>query len=193
MALKNTHSAWGWPARLLHWAMAVLMIGLLVMGIYMTNITDLIARYDLTQQHKSFGFTVFVLAIIRVVWRVFNRASPTLPTDMPRWQVASSHASHLALYVLMFSLPISGWLMSTSSPLNDEGAFPFRIPNMVFGLFEMPDPFAVGDKALSDLFLQVHELSAFALIAVLLVHAGAALKHHVINRDNVLTRMITGR
>lgn len=193
MALQNSDTGWGWPARVIHWLMAVLMIGMLAVGFYMTRLSDLIARYELTQQHKSVGFTVFVLAVLRVVWRLMNRKTPALPDHMPRWQVGASHASHLALYILIFALPLTGWLMASSSPLNDEGAFPFRIPNKVFGLFEMPDPFTTGDKGLSELFQQAHELCAFALIAVLLVHAGAALKHHLFERDRILMRMITGR
>ncbi|WP_112322414.1 cytochrome b [Oceanibium sediminis] len=194
MSLKNTTTAWGWPARVLHWVMALMILAMLGVGTYMANFEkDLIARLELVQTHKSVGFTVFILALIRIGWRLANRDTPALPPAMPRWQKAASHASHLALYLLMLALPLSGWLMASSSPLNDEGAYPMRIPNMVFGLFEMPDPFPVGSKALSDALYQLHGALALALELILLVHLGAALKHHFVDGDTVLSRMVSGR
>lgn len=193
MALKNTSTGWGWLARLLHWTIAILMIGLLGVGFYMANFEkDLIKVYNLTQQHKSFGFTVFVLAVIRVIWRFSNRQTPKLPEAMPRWQVLASEASHWVLYILMFALPISGWLMSSASPFNDDEHF-FTIKNMVFGLFEMPDPFYPGDQALTDFFHTIHMGCGFLLAGVLAIHTGAALKHHLFEKDRILMRMIIGR
>lgn len=189
MALKNTSEAWGWLARLLHWTIALLMLALLGIGFYMANVMPIgFERLELTQTHKSFGFTVFILAVIRVVWRFSNRQTPVMPVDMPGWQVLASHASHWVLYILMFALPLSGWLMATSSPLNDLG-----VPNMVFGKFNMPDMFVPGDKDLTELFHLIHESCAFALCAVLLVHTGAALKHHFVEKDRILMRMISGK
>ena len=93
----------------------------------------------------------------------------------------------------MIAMPVSGWLGASASPYNDADAYPMQIKNMVFGLFELPDPFIPGSDALEAVFSWAHLLCAIALTAILLVHAGAALKHHFVNRDNVLTRMISGR
>ena len=192
MALKNTRTSWGWPARALHWAVAVLILGQIGVGLYMVEVVgdDLIQRFELTQLHKSFGFVVFALAALRVIWRAMN-PTPALP-EMPGWQKAASRASHLALYVLMFAIPVTGWLMASASPLNDEGAYPFQVKNMVFGLFELPDPYAPGDKALSEWLAAVHFWASMTLAAVLAVHVAASLKHQFVDRDGLLRRMVRG-
>jgi cytochrome b561 len=192
MSLRNTRDTWGWPARALHWAMAALILFMLGLGVWMVNFTpDLLAQYKLTQIHKSFGFTVFVLALLRLGWRLANRA-PDLPDAMPRWERRVAAGTHGALYVLILALPLSGWLQVSASPLNDAGAVPFRIPNMVFGLFEMPDPFSTGSQALTDALVSLHNTLAVLLAAVLALHVAGALKHHLLHRDAVLRRMIRG-
>ena len=192
MALHNTQTAWGLPARLLHWIMAVMILLMLVFGTIMAASTDLIAKFGMVQTHKSMGFTVFVLALIRILWRWLSPAAPGLPEAMPRWQVAASHISHLLLYFLIVAIPLSGCLMVTSSPLNDPGAYPVQVRNMVWGLFEMPDPFATGSEALSETFARVHWVLTRLLMAILAVHVAAALKHHFIERDGILMRIIRG-
>jgi cytochrome b561 len=193
MPLRNTETGWGWLARLLHWSMALLIIGLLGVGWYMVNIvgnSDLVLRYELTQTHKSFGFVVFTLAVIRGVWRAANPA-PAEPAGPP-WEKAAARGAHLLLYVLMFLLPLSGWLMASASPMNDPGAFPFQVRNMVFGLFELPDPVATGNRTLEAVFKSVHLGAAIALAGLLVIHAGAALVHHLQRGDDVLRRMVRG-
>jgi cytochrome b561 len=92
----------------------------------------------------------------------------------------------------MIALPVSGWLMASASPLNDADAFPFRVPNMVFGLFELPDPINPGNETLTKLMLNTHFWLGVALAFLLIVHIGAALKHAIIDRDDVLRRMLRG-
>lgn len=194
MSVKNTTTAWGWPARALHWIMALMIFVMLGFGTYMSNfVTDLVQQFQMVQQHKSVGFLVFTLAVLRVLWRLLNRKTPELPGTMPGWQRAASHASHLALYALIFAMPITGWLMASASPLNDEGAYPTRVPNMVFGVFEMPDPFPTGSEALTEALHTAHWLFAMALAGILLVHIAAALKHHFVDKDAILRRMTSGR
>jgi len=189
MAIRNTAAAWGLPARLLHWTMAVIMIAMLGLGFYTANIvTDVYVQFELVQIHKSWGFVVFALAILRVLWR-FANPTPALPAGMKAWQVKASHWSHRALYALIFLLPLSGWLMSSASTLQEL----YGVKNMVFGLFEMPDPFVPGSETLESIFATLHMVFAIALTAILLAHVGAALKHHYLDRDAVLTRMTSGR
>ena len=194
MALRNTADTWGWPARLVHWVMAVLIIGMLAFGFYLTfgfNPGDP-GKLDLVQQHKSFGFVVFALACLRLIWRAVNRA-PSVPEGVPGFERAAAHGAHFALYVLMFALPISGWLMASASLFNDPGAYPMQIKNMVFGLFELPDPIDPGSESLEQLFRDIHFYCGLAMVLILGGHVAGALKHHFIARDNTLTRMISGR
>ncbi|MFK7943827.1 MAG: cytochrome b [Paracoccaceae bacterium] len=194
MALRNSTDAWGWPARLLHWSMALLILGLVCVGLYMVEFLgddsdSLMQRFELTQTHKSFGFVAFVLALVRIVWRWMN-PTPELP-DMSRLNKALAHGGHLALYICMIALPISGWLMASASPYNDPDAY-FVVKNMVFGLFELPDPYPKGDEALTKLLGQIHFYIAMALVAILTGHIAAALKHHFVDQDSVLRRMLRG-
>lgn len=189
MTIRNTERAWGWPARLLHWAIAAIILFQLGMGTWMANaVDDLYARFALTQTHKSWGTVVFVLAALRVSWRLANPLAPALPAATKPWERAAAAISHLLLYALMLAIPVSGWLMASASTLQDM----YGVKNMVFGLVEMPDPFAPGDRNLEALFRAIHTGGAAALALVLLAHAGAALRHHFVLRDDVLRRMIRG-
>ena len=191
MSLWNTRERWGWPAKLFHWTVAVMILGLAVVGTYMSNfVDDMFVQYDLTQRHKSFGFVVFALALARLAWRLANPVSPDPPAGQPRWKDLVARWIHRALYVLMFAIPVSGWLMASASILNDDDAYPARIPNEVFGLFELPDPIQPGSEALSDLLHTIHTWSVYLLAALLVIHVGAALRHHLVNGNSILGRML---
>jgi cytochrome b561 len=188
MSLRNTATAWGWPARALHWSMAVVIVALLVLGFVMANaIDDLALRFRLTQLHKSWGSVVFALALARLGWRLVN---PT-PAEAPgaAWERAAARLAHGLLYALMIAMPVSGWLMASASPLQEM----VGVRNMVFGLFELPDPFVPGDRALEAVFRTIHVGGGLLLAALLVLHAGAALKHHFVLRDDVLRRMARPR
>lgn len=193
MPLKNTTTGWGWLARLFHWSMAIVIIGLLVMGFYIAEIltgTDsdtLLEKFNLTQDHKSWGFVAFTLALMRVIWRLFN-PSPALPEGMSAIERLLAHGGHYGLYFCMFLMPLSGWLMASASPLQDA----YGIKNKVFATFELPDPFVPGSEELVGLFANIHALAGLGLAVLLLGHVLAALKHHFVNKDTVLRRMIRG-
>ncbi|MDF2231639.1 cytochrome b [Albimonas sp. CAU 1670] len=185
MPLRNAPRAWGWPARLLHWLTAGVILFLLGLGFWMTQVvTDMYAQFDLIQIHKSWGFVAFALALLRLVWRATHPAPPPVP-GAPAWQTLAAEGAHWALYALMIAMPLSGWLMASASSLQDS----YGIKNMVFGLFALPDPFQPGDRALEKVFGAIHFYCAWAMIALLVAHAGAALKHHFVDRDEVLRRM----
>jgi cytochrome b561 len=191
MALRNTERSWGLVARVLHWSIAAIILFQLAVGVYMVNVIgdDIIARYDLTQTHKSWGFVVFALGLARIAWRWAN-PTPELP-EMPAWQRSASQASHVALYALMIAIPVTGWLMASASPFNDPDAY-VRIRNTVFGLFELPDPYPQGSEALTEQLARFHAGFALALAGLLAVHVAAALKHQFVDRDGLLRRMIRG-
>jgi cytochrome b561 len=186
MHARDSAAGWGWVSRALHWAMAGLILFQLGFGLYMTQaVPDLIARFTLTQLHKSWGFVVFVLAVLRVGWRLVNRVRPPLP-PMPRWQLRAAEASHLLLYLFMFLMPISGWVMASASPTQDL----LQMQNMVFGTFALPDPWVPGVSSLEDAARWVHVSAAIGLTLVLGLHAAAALRHQFVDRDDLIARML---
>jgi cytochrome b561 len=187
MRMRDSAAGWGWASRLLHWVMAVLILFQLGLGLYMTQVVrdDVLARFTLTQLHKSWGFVVFVLALTRVAWRLVNPQRPPFP-PMPGWQVRAARLSHRLLYGFMFLLPLSGWVMASASPTQDL----LQMQNLVFGRLPLPDPFVPGIARVEDAAWWVHTLAALALTLVLTVHAAAALRHQFVDRDDLLARML---
>ena len=190
MKIWNTRESWGWPARLMHWGLAGILLFLLGLGFYMTNmVDDLFERFAHTQTHKSWGFVVFALALARLGWRLLNRTRPNEPPAAKAWEVAAARLSHGAFYTLMLVLPLSGWLMSSASPLQDT----YGIENRVFDWFVLPDPFVPGSQSVEAVFAAIHHYGALLLAALLVVHVGAALKHQLLLKNDVLKRMTWGR
>lgn len=187
MGVRNSSAGWGWPARLLHWSMAALLVFQVIWGEWMTDIKDVYLQFAAYQTHKSYGFVAFVLVALRLLWRLVNPTPAESPQSRP-WERKAARLAHVALYVLMFALPLTGWLMASASPLQDA----YGIKNMVFGLFEMPDPFVPGSEKLADFFEEAHEICVKLLILVVALHVVGALKHQLIYKDSVLRRMIRG-
>jgi len=165
-------------AKALHWSIAVLILGLLGLGFYMTGLPLSPRKLQLYSWHKWAGVSVFLLAVVRLAWRATHRP-PALPQHMGPLERLAAHAGHHLLYVLMFAIPLSGWLMSSAKGFQ----------TVWFGVLPLPDLLG-KDKALGDLLQTVHMGLNFTLVAVLLAHVGAALKHHLIDKDDVLTRML---
>lgn len=183
--LTNTIQSWGFIAKSLHWLLALLIIGMLIFGTYMTGIPDdrLAEKFQLYQWHKSFGLLAFVFIALRLAWRAVQ-PTPALPADSPAYVRLGSKFSHIALYVLMFALPVSGYLMTSVNT--------FGIPTVAFGV--IPIPHILGaDAGLEKIFKEIHEISGNLLIAVLLLHVAAAVKHGFIDRDGILQRMWFGK
>ena len=189
MNTGNTPTTWGWPARLLHWVMAGLILFQLSLGFRMVElVSDVYLKFSLYQTHKSWGVVIFALALVRIAWRVCHKP-PEMPASMGALEKAVARGAHLVLYVLMVLLPITGWLMASASELQET----FGLKNMVFTWFELPDPFKPGSKALEGFFKSIHTWAAFGMAMLLLGHTFAALHHQFIKRDGVLWRMIRGR
>lgn len=185
--LRNTSTGYGRIAIAFHWTMAVLIIGMLAFGLYMTSLppTDP-ATFQLFQLHKSIGFVVLTLAVFRLGWRLAN-PSPRLPEGMHPLEKIAAHLGHAGLYALIFAMPITGWFMVSASP--------WGIPTILFNVQPVPHlpvPEALGTKEQAEAFFKVlHEYGAFLLIALVVVHVAAALKHHFIARDDTLKRMVS--
>lgn len=185
--LRNTPTGYGRIAILFHWTMALLIIGMLGLGLYMSDLplTDPNA-FQLFQLHKSIGFVVLALAVLRLVWRLAN-PSPELPEGMHPLERLGAHLGHAGLYALLFAMPLTGWLMVSASP--------WGIPTVVFNVLPVPHlpvPEALGSQEQAEGFFKLlHAYGAYLLIALVVVHVAAAFKHHVIARDDTLKRMLT--
>lgn len=182
MALRNDPTGYGALARGLHWATAVLVAGLWVAGTVMVDLTDLGLKFSIYQWHKSFGFVVLALTLVRLAWRHLDRPPP--PVAMPVWQRRAAAVSHALLYVLLLAIPASGFLMVSTAPL--------AIPTVLFGILPVPHPLPT-DEAMFGVFRQIHESLTTLLLVVVAVHAAGALKHHLVDRDAVLRRMLVQR
>ena len=169
----------------LHWAIAILILGQIAGGLYMHNLPNASpVKFDLYQLHKSFGLSVLILTFLRLGWRLVN-PPPALPVAMPGWQKLAARATHWGFYALMFITPLAGLAIVSVSPTD--------IPTKWFGVVHVPHlPFfnGVADRAaVEDIFKEVHEVLAFSILFLLVLHVGAALKHGFINRDGVLRSM----
>ncbi len=165
-------------AKSLHWLMALIILGLLALGFYMQDLPFSPEKLKYYSWHKWAGVSVFLLAFLRVFWRITHQP-PALPKTMPRLMQIAAHAGHHSLYLLMFLIPLSGWLMSSAKGFQ----------TVWFGVLPIPD-LVPKNKVAGDLLLTAHVWLNYSLIAILAGHVGAALKHHFIDSDDVLTRML---
>lgn len=165
------------PAITLHWLIAVLIFSGYALGLFMVALPVSAEKLRYFSFHKWIGVSVFLLTLLRVLWRATHRP-PALP-EGARWEHAAAQFTHWALYALMFAIPLSGWLHSSAA----------GYPTVYFGVLPLPD---LLDKnlPLSEQLGAVHGWLNYALIALLLGHAGAAILHHVVRRDGVLARML---
>lgn len=162
----------------LHWLIAFLILAAFPLGLYMSDLTLSPLKLKLESYHKWIGVTVFLLAAARLAWRA-THTPPPLPATMPAWERYAAHGLHHLLYVLLFAIPLSGWLMSSAKG--------FQV--VYLGVLPLPD--LVGkDKALGNVLREVHELLNFGMLGLVIGHVGAALKHQFIDRDDILARML---
>ena len=168
-------------ARALHWLAALLIFCGFGLGLYMTDLELTPDKLRYYHWHKWLGITVFLLATVRLVWRAAYPAPP-LPAIMPAWQIRASHAAHAMLYMLMLAIPLSGWIYSSAT----------GVSVVYLGLVPLPD-LVPKDREAAKILLVLHQLLNSLLVAVVTVHIAAALKHHFVDRDDVLARMLPGR
>lgn len=164
-------------AKALHWLMALLLFGLLALGFYMQDLPLSPQKLQLYSWHKWAGVTVFLLVIFRLAWRITHRP-PALPDHMPKVMQFAAHVGHALLYLLMVAIPLSGWLMSSAKGFQ----------TVWFGILPIPD-LVNKNKGLGDLLQMIHQNLNLLFAAVIAGHIGAALKHHFIDKDDILTRM----
>lgn len=178
MQLKNDESRYGVVAQLFHWVLVILIIVQFILANRAHDLPLGVAKIAVLAQHKSFGITILAVALLRLIWRWLN-VVPAEPDDVPKWQRIAARISHVALYILLLVTPVIGWLMSSAR----------NFPVSWFGLVTLPD-FIAPNKRSYELLHETHELLAQTLFWLAVLHIAAALKHHFIDKDNVLRRML---
>jgi cytochrome b561 len=178
--LRNTADSWGAPAKWFHWVMAALILAQIALGVMAASWRMSPTKIELFLWHKSTGMLILALVALRLLWRLAN-PTPALPSGMAAWERTAARLSHVLLYALMIALPITGWIVNSASNI------PFRI----FWMIPLP-AIVAPDKSTADAVALVHGGLAALLALVLAAHIGAALRHHFVKRNNVLTRMLPG-
>jgi len=179
MELRNTKTAYGIPVVAIHWLTALTVFGLFGLGLWMTDLTYYDPWYRKAPQlHKGIGRLLFIATWLRLAWMLSNpHPSPT--PHSPLWERTAARLVHCLLYLLLLALPVSGYLISTA----DGRGIP------LFGQFEVPAlPWAVERQ--EEIAGQIHLALAYTLVGLAVFHALAALKHHLIDRDETLRRML---
>jgi len=164
----------------LHWLMALLITAGATLGATMTDLAVSPKKLRYYSYHKWIGMTVLGLLLLRALWRLSHAAPPDEP--MPRWQSLAAHITHRLLYLLMFAVPLAGWLYSSAS----------GYPVVYLKLWQLPD-LVSKNAALAKVLVQVHAVLAWTLVSVALLHAAAAFQHHFVQRDATLRRMLHWR
>jgi cytochrome b561 len=178
MPLANTPDRYGWIAQALHWLVAVGVVVQFALAWYMEglpNTPDKIALYNL---HKSIGVTILAAAGLRLLWRLANPV-PALPAGSARWEVRAAAASHGLLYAVLFLQPLTGLAFSLAS----------SFPTVIWG-YTLPNP--GSNSTLEAAFTAAHVWLAWATLALVAIHVLAALRHHLVLKDDVLRRMLPG-
>jgi cytochrome b561 len=169
------------PAVVLHWLIAALIFVAFPLGVYMSDLPLSPTRLQLYSYHKWIGISVLLLVGLRIVWRLTHRP-PALPDDLPRWQHAASHAVHGLLYLLILAVPMTGWLMSSAKGFQ----------TVWFGVLPLPD-LVEKNRELGQALGSAHEFLNYLLLALVILHVVAALKHHFHERRPFLQRMGLGK
>ncbi|MEJ0085870.1 MAG: cytochrome b [Pseudomonadota bacterium] len=177
MTFRNTTRSWGALSKALHWLIVLLIINQWIIAERAEALTGF-AKFKALGYHKSFGMTILMLAIIRLVWRWLNPV-PDLSAETKPWERVLAKLSHVLLYALIFAMPITGWLMSSAKTYTVSWFNLFAFPNLVG-----------KSEYMFDLMNRVHHLLFALLVGVAALHIAGALKHHFIDRNDVLKRML---
>jgi cytochrome b561 len=178
MPNRSSPARYGAVAQTFHWIIAALIVTQFVLATLADDLPIGAHKLALLARHKSFGMTVLMLAILRVLWRLRN-PPPALPDHMSPLETKLARATHAAFYVLLFAMPLTGWLMSSAKSYSVSW----------FGWFTWPNLIGKNEAAF-EFLRSTHDTLAGVLLTIAILHILAALKHHFWNKDNVLLRMI---
>jgi cytochrome b561 len=179
VSLEEKAQSYSYKIKFFHWLMASIILAIAFLGFYMVSITYSPLKLSLYGWHKSFGTLILILLFFRVIVRFFS-TKPNPIKNHKRWERLLSHFIHVLLYALMISLPLTGWLMSSAG----DYAHSF------FGLFNLPKIVEQNETLFNQMRI-AHELCIYLLIAAVCLHIAGALKHHFIDKDKTLIRMLS--
>ena len=177
MAFRNTTRSWGSLSKAFHWLIVLLIINQWWIASRADELKGL-AKLEALAWHKSFGMTILMLAVLRLLWRLVN-PTPDLTVETRRWERVLARISHVLLYALIFAMPLTGWMMSSAK----------NYPVSWFKLFQFPDLVAPAEQTFHQMH-DLHHLLFGVLVSVALLHVAGALKHHFIDKNDVLKRML---
>jgi len=177
MPFRNTTRSWGSLSKAFHWLIVLLIINQWWIAENADELKGL-AKLEALGTHKSFGMTILMLAVLRLLWRLMN-PTPELTSETKPWERVLARISHVLLYALIFAMPLTGWMMSSAK----------NYPVSWFKLFQFPDLVAPAEQTFHQM-QDLHHLLFKVLVGVALLHAAGALKHHFIDRNDVLKRML---
>jgi cytochrome b561 len=178
MPNQSSPTRYGAVAQTFHWIIAALIVTQFTLGYMQDGLPIGAHKLALLARHKSFGMTVLMLAILRLLWRLMHRP-PELPDHMTSLERKLARATHIAFYVLLFAMPLTGWMMSSAKSYSVSW----------FGLFTWPNLIGKNEAAF-DFLRATHDTMSVVLFSIAVLHILAALKHHFWNKDNVLLRML---
>ncbi len=178
MSVRNTTTRWGAVSQFLHWLIVALIITQVILASIAEDLPIGVKKIAMYARHKSVGLTILALALIRLVWRWAN-PTPPLPTTLQPYEAMLARYTHVALYLLLFAMPLTGWMMTSAR----------GFPVSWFNLFQLPD-FVPKNKWLYETMKETHHALAFTLYVVVSLHVLGALKHHFVMKDDVLRRML---
>ncbi len=182
--LRNSRDSFGLVSILFHWIIALIFLGQIFLGYLMVRTSDFTLQFNLFQWHKSFGFLILGLSALRLIWKFLN-VRPRDPETMPPIERVAAHAAHVLLYLSLFIVPLTGWAVASSSPL--------QIPTFMFNLLVVPQlPITISDSA-EAFWSASHAWLAYLSSVVAAAHILAALHHHFWKRDAILIRMLRSR
>jgi cytochrome b561 len=178
MPSQSSPTRYGTVAQAFHWLIAALIVTQFVLANMADDLPIGAHKLALLARHKSFGMTILMLAILRLLWRL-KHPPPELPAHMTPLERKLARATHIAFYVLLFAMPITGWLMSSAKNYSVSWFSLFTWPNLIG-----------KNEAAFDFLRSTHDALSGVLFAIAVLHIVAALKHHFWNKDEVLSRML---
>jgi cytochrome b561/polyisoprenoid-binding protein YceI len=178
--IRNSPSRWGAVAQLFHWTIVAMIIGQFLLANIAEKLPAGVAKLGTLAHHKSVGITILGLAVLRLLWRSLNKPSPGLPGDLKPYERVLAHITHHGLYLLLFILPLSGWMMSSAK----------NYPVSWFGIGHPLPNLVSPNETLFGLLKQTHGMLATALLVIAALHVLGALQHHFVRKDDVLRRML---